>query len=80
MVKLRLARYGKRGQPFYRIVAIDDRKKREGPALEVVGTYNPLTKPATIILKKERIEYWLKMGAQMTETVRNLTKGKTTKK
>lgn len=63
-VKIRLMRIGSKHRPFYRVVAIDERKKRTGAYLELLGTYNPLTEPKEIILKKERIEYWKKQGAQ----------------
>lgn len=63
-VKIRLMRIGTKGHPFYRVVAVDERKKRTGEYIELLGTYNPLTEPKEIILKKDRIEEWLKKGAQ----------------
>lgn len=72
MVKLRLTRTGKRGEPHYRIIAIHARTKREGRALEYLGYYNPRTKPSTVTLKDERIKYWLSQGAQPTNIVRSL--------
>ena len=71
-VKIRLARHGRKKRPFYRIVVADERFSRDGRFLEKVGTYNPLTEPAEISVKKERVDYWLGQGAQPTETVRSL--------
>lgn len=56
-------RIGAKGRPFYRVVVVDERAKRNGAYVELVGTYNPLTTPKEILLKKDRIEHWLKMGA-----------------
>ncbi|MEI7578755.1 MAG: 30S ribosomal protein S16 [bacterium] len=72
MVKLRLTRTGKKHAPQYRVIAIQAKTKRDGKALEYLGYYNPLTKPSTIELKKERIEYWLSQGAVATKSVNNL--------
>ncbi|HEV8525759.1 MAG TPA: 30S ribosomal protein S16 [Terriglobales bacterium] len=69
---IRLARMGARKKPYYRIVVIDKERARNGRALEVVGTYNPRTSPATIDLKRERIEYWVSQGAKVSETVTKL--------
>ncbi len=63
-VKIRLMRIGAKKRPFYRIVAVDERKKRTGEYIELLGTYNPLTEPKDIILKQDRIDEWLKNGAQ----------------
>lgn len=71
-VKIRLSRQGKKGNPFYRIVVCDEHKKRDGKIVELVGTYNPLTEPATVQLKKDRVAYWLGKGAQLTDTVLSL--------
>lgn len=71
-VKLRLKRMGKKKQPIYKIVAADSRSPRDGKFLEAVGIYNPLTKPHTIELKEERVNYWLDKGAQPTNTVKSL--------
>lgn len=57
-------RIGTKKKPFYRVVAVDERKKRTGSYIESVGTYNPLTQPKEINLKQDRIDYWLKQGAQ----------------
>jgi len=69
---IRLARMGARKQPFYRVVVIDKERARNGRALEVVGTYNPRTSPATVDLKRERIDYWASKGAKVSETVAKL--------
>ncbi len=72
MVTLRLARFGAKKRPFYRVVATDSRAKRDGRFLEVLGTYDPLTDPPTVNLKGDRIRYWLSVGAQPSDTVRHL--------
>lgn len=66
-VKIRLMRIGAKKRPFYRVVAVDERKKRTGGYLELLGTYNPLTEPKEINLKQDRIDDWLKKGAQASE-------------
>ncbi len=71
-VKIRLQRGGKKKQPIYRIVAADGRYKRDGRFLEKLGSYNPNTNPMTIEVKEPRVLYWLGVGAQPTDTVRNL--------
>ena len=72
MVMIRLARVGARKQPYYRIVVIEKDRARNGRSIEVVGTYNPRTNPATIDLKRERIAYWRGVGAQFSPTVEKL--------
>lgn len=69
-VKLRLQRHGKKGKPFFHIVAADVRSKRDGRFIEKVGTYNPNTDPATINLEFDRALYWVKNGAVPTDTCR----------
>jgi small subunit ribosomal protein S16 len=69
VVMIRLARFGARKQPYYRIVAIEKDRARNGRSIEVVGTYNPRTNPATVDLKHERISYWRSVGAQFSPTV-----------
>ncbi|OGE64339.1 30S ribosomal protein S16 [Candidatus Daviesbacteria bacterium RIFCSPLOWO2_02_FULL_36_7] len=64
MLKIRLSRIGTKKKPFYRVVAVDERAKRTGAYIELLGTYNPLTEPKDIKLKKDRIDYWIKQGAQ----------------
>lgn len=71
-VKLRLRRMGKKKQPVYKVVAADARAPRDGKFLESIGVYNPMTNPATIEIKHERALYWLQVGAQPTDTVKNL--------
>jgi len=73
-VKIRLARHGAKKRPFYRIVVAESECPRDGRFLEIVGTYNPLPDPAEVMLKNERIEYWMGQGAIPTDTVRNLLK------
>jgi small subunit ribosomal protein S16 len=72
MIKLRLRRMGRKGQPHYRIVAAESRWPRDGRFIEAVGYYNPRTEPATVEVNAERARYWLEHGAQPTETVRSL--------
>ena len=74
MVKIRLKRMGANKKPFYRVVVADSRAPRDGKFIEEVGTYNPLTDPATINIDGEKIKTWLGNGAQPTETVRALLK------
>jgi small subunit ribosomal protein S16 len=72
VVMIRLARFGARKQPYYRIVVIEKDRARNGRCIEVVGTYNPRTAPATVDLKHERIVYWRGVGAQLTPIVQKL--------
>lgn len=74
MVKIRLARFGSKKNPHYRIVVADSRAPRDGRNIETIGRYNPRTEPSTIEVKSERAEHWLKVGAQPTETVARLFK------
>jgi small subunit ribosomal protein S16 len=69
---IRLARVGARKQPYYRIVVIEKDRARNGRSIEVVGTYNPRTSPATVDLKHDRIEYWRSKGAQLSTVVGKL--------
>ncbi len=71
-VRLRLRRMGKKKQPSYRIVAIDSRKARDAEYLENLGTYNPRTEPAAVLLNPARALYWLSKGAQPSDTVRSI--------
>lgn len=71
-VKIRLQRHGKKGKPFFWIVAADGRAKRDGKYLEKLGIYNPTTNPATIELNVDHSVKWLQNGAQPTDTVRNI--------
>ena len=70
--KIRLQRHGKKGQPFYHIVVADGRAPRDGKFIEKIGTYNPLTKPADIVLNFDSALQWLQNGAQPTDTVRSI--------
>ncbi len=72
MLMIRLARVGARKQPHYRIVVIEKDRARNGRSVEVVGTYNPRTNPATVTLKRDRIDYWVGNGAQLSERVGKL--------
>ena len=69
---IRLARVGARKQPYYRVVVIEKDRARNGRSIEVVGTYNPRTNPATVDLKRERIDYWTGKGAQFSDRVAKL--------
>jgi small subunit ribosomal protein S16 len=66
---IRLSRTGARKQPHYRVVVIEKERARNGRPVEVVGTYNPRTNPASIELKRERIEYWVSKGAKLSDRV-----------
>ena len=72
MVKIRLQREGKKKAPFYHIVVADSKSPRDGKIIEQIGTYNPMTTPATIVLDKVKAEDWMKKGAQPTDTVKAL--------
>lgn len=72
--RIRLQRFGKKNQPFYSIVIADGRAPRDGRFIEKIGTYNPLTHPATINLNFERALYWVEVGASPSETVRSILK------
>ncbi len=74
MVKIRLKRIGMKKKPFYRIVVADERSPRDGRFIEEIGTYDPLTNPATVVVKSDRATYWIGNGAQPTDTVRALLK------
>lgn len=78
MLMIRLARVGARKQPYYRIVVIEKERARNGRPVEVVGTYNPRTNPASVELKRERVTYWVSKGAQVSETVSRLLAKQTT--
>ncbi len=71
MLAIRLARIGKKKKAFYRVVVLDKRRPRNGRTVEVVGTYDPLKKPAEVKLNAERVKYWLSCGAQPSDTVRS---------
>ncbi|MBB1522921.1 MAG: 30S ribosomal protein S16 [Clostridiales bacterium] len=71
MVKIRLKRVGKKGKPFYHVVVADSRRARDGKVIEKIGTYDPMTQPSTININLEKVETWVKNGAQATETAKN---------
>lgn len=72
MLMIRLARFGARKQPYYRVVVIEKDRARNGRSVEVVGTYNPRTTPATVDLKRDRIQHWTSNGAQLSDRVAKL--------
>ncbi len=72
MLSIRLTRIGKKKQPEYRFVIMEKGRDPWGKALEILGNFNPRTNPVTFNVKKDRIEYWIKNGAQCTDTVWNL--------
>lgn len=72
MVKIRLQRVGKKKAPFYHVVVADSRSPRDGKIIDQIGTYNPMTEPATIVLDKEKVAEWIKNGAKPTDTVKKL--------
>ena len=75
MLAIRLSRIGKKKHPFYRVVVLDKRLPRNGRFVEIVGSYDPLKKPAEIKLDADRIKYWLGCGAQPSDTVRSFIRG-----
>ena len=74
MLMIRLARFGGKKKPTYRVVVIDKERARDSRAVEVVGTYNPVSQPAAVKLDHARIEHWMKNGAQPSDTVARLLK------
>ncbi|MGI8408525.1 MAG: 30S ribosomal protein S16 [Pyrinomonadaceae bacterium] len=74
MLAISLMRMGSKGKPFYRLVVKEKLSKRDGKYLENVGTYNPMVDPSEVLLKHDRIQYWIGVGAQPTETVASLIK------
>ena len=78
MLRIRLFRTGTKKKPHYRIVVIDREKRRDGRCVEILGHYNPRRNPAEIVLNRERAEYWMKCGAQPSETVRGLLRKEAT--
>ena len=69
---IRMARFGAKKKPSYRVVVIDKERARNSRSVEVVGTYNPRTNPASVELKRDRIDYWTSKGAQLSDRVRKL--------
>jgi small subunit ribosomal protein S16 len=78
MLAIRLARFGAKKKPTYRVVVIEKDRARNSRSVEVVGHYNPVAKPAQIQLDRERIQYWMKNGAQPSDTVNRLLKSTST--
>jgi small subunit ribosomal protein S16 len=74
MVKIRLARAGAKKKPFYRIIAIDQRRQTGGRALEFLGTYDPTQNPERLLIRSEALEAWVKKGAQLSPTVKSLVR------
>ena len=75
MLMIRLARFGGKKKPAYRVVVIEKERARNSRSVEVVGTYNPVAKPAAVKLDHERIAHWIKNGARPSDTVARLIKG-----
>ena len=73
-VKIRMTRKGSRHNPFYRIVAADERSPRDGKYIELLGTYDPNQEPAVVAVKKDRLDYWLSKGAKASRTVNDIVK------
>jgi len=74
LVKIRLTRLGSKKRPFYRVIVADSRVRRDGPFLEILGTYNPLPNPSEIKIDTDRAKHWLGLGAQPTSTAKKLLK------
>jgi small subunit ribosomal protein S16 len=74
LLKIRLARSGAKKKPSYRVVVIESENSRDGRFVEILGFYNPRRQPPEVKLKRERVDYWLSVGAQPSETVRSLLK------
>ena len=74
MLMIRLARFGAKKKPTYRVVVIEKDRARDSKAIEVVGHYNPVADPAVVVLQHDRIEHWVKTGAQLSDTVARLVK------
>jgi small subunit ribosomal protein S16 len=79
MLTIRMRRTGSKKRPFFRVVVSEARSKKEGEFVEVLGFYNPRTKPAVVEINKERIAHWIKNGARPSDSVRTLLKGHLTK-
>ncbi len=72
MTTIRLTRMGRKKRPFYRIVVTDSRKRRDSGWIESIGYYNPMTEPATVKIDEDRLNYWIGVGAQMSDKVKKL--------
>ena len=76
LLTIRLARIGKKKRPFYRVIVTEKTRPRNGRFVEIVGTYDPLKKPAAIELNRERVDYWIGKGAQPSDTVRSFLRNR----
>jgi small subunit ribosomal protein S16 len=74
LVKIRLTRKGAKKKPFYRVIVTESRNRRDGPFLEIIGTYDPMTDPSEVKIDTERAKYWIGCGAQPTSVVKKLLK------
>jgi small subunit ribosomal protein S16 len=72
MVKIRLTQTGSKNRKTYRIIAIEEHKRRDGQAIEILGYYNPLVKPPIVSINKSRVEHWTALGAQISDPVKKL--------
>jgi small subunit ribosomal protein S16 len=72
MVKIRLTQTGTKNSKKYRLIAIEEGKRRDGNAIEILGSYDPTVKPAKIVIKQDRVAYWLSVGAQLTESAKKI--------
>lgn len=72
MVKIRLAQTGSKNRRQYRIIAIEEGKRRDGRAIEILGTYNPLATPPHLVVERDRIDHWVTLGAQLSPAVKKL--------
>lgn len=72
MLSIRMRRVGSKKRAYYRVVVAEGREPREGRFLEILGTYNPRTRPATVEIDRERVNYWIKQGARPSDSVRTL--------
>jgi small subunit ribosomal protein S16 len=79
MLSIRMRRTGSKKRPYYRVVVTEGREPREGSFVEILGTYNPRTKPATVEIDRERVNHWIKQGARPSDSVRTLMKRHLTK-
>ncbi len=73
MTTIRLTRMGRKKRPFYRIVVTDSRKRRDGGWIESIGHYNPMKKEDNMVLDRERLNYWISVGAKMSDRVKKIT-------
>jgi small subunit ribosomal protein S16 len=78
VLTIRLARFGKKKHPFYRVVVIEKTRPRNGRFVEIVGTYDPSKKPAGVTLSDDRVQYWIGKGAQPSDTVRSFLRNRKT--